>query len=115
MGDVDGAAQDSGTSSPPTPDVVGVWVSNHRAFLAFLKRRVGSRTVAEDILQEAFVRGLDKGESLRDEASAVAWFYRMLRNAIVDHHRRRGSSDRALAAFATDLETQSGPDTTNIT
>jgi len=97
-------------SRPPTPEVVSVWVSNHRAFLAFLERRVGSRAVAEDILQEAFVRGLDKGDALRDEDAAVAWFYRMLRNAVIDHHRRQGASGRALAAFATELETRTEPD-----
>jgi RNA polymerase sigma factor (sigma-70 family) len=103
-------AREPDESRPPTPQVVGVWVSNHRAFLAFLERRVGNRAVAEDILQEAFVRGMDKGEALRDEDSAVAWFYRMLRNAVIDYHRRRGSSGRALEAFATELETQSEAD-----
>jgi DNA-directed RNA polymerase specialized sigma24 family protein len=35
-----------------------VLLENHRRFLAFLERRVGDRAVAEDILQEAFVRNL---------------------------------------------------------
>ncbi len=110
MTEAAGDAPEPAESRPPAPQVVGVWVSNHRAFLAFLERRVGDRAVAEDILQEAFVRGLDKGDALRDEDSAVAWFYRMLRNAVIDYHRRRGSSGRALAAFATELETQVEPD-----
>ncbi len=95
----------------PTPALVNAWVSRHRAFLNFLVQRVGNRALAEDILQEAFVRGLDNASALRDDDSAVAWFYRTLRNAVVDHHRRRGSSDRALAALATELEAQSGSDT----
>jgi RNA polymerase sigma-70 factor (ECF subfamily) len=41
---------------PATPEVVAVLVENHRKFLAFLERRVGSRDIAEDILQDAFVR-----------------------------------------------------------
>jgi DNA-directed RNA polymerase specialized sigma24 family protein len=41
----------------PTPAVVGVVVENHRQFLAFLEHRVGNRATAEDILQDAFVRG----------------------------------------------------------
>src|SRR5690606_39544723 len=59
---------------------VRVLVDNHRQFLGFLERRVGSRAVAEDLLQEAFVRGLDKLDHLRSEESAIAWFYRVLRN-----------------------------------
>jgi RNA polymerase sigma-70 factor (ECF subfamily) len=89
---------------------VNALVSNHREFLVFLERRVGSRAVAEDILQEAFVRGLDKLEGLRNEESAVAWFYRVLRNAIVDYHRRHASANRALDAFAAELEQQSDSD-----
>ena len=35
-------------------------VANHREFLAFVEKRVGDRALAEDILQDAFVRGVDK-------------------------------------------------------
>jgi RNA polymerase sigma factor (sigma-70 family) len=84
--------------------VVDKLVGNHRAFLSFLERRVGNRAEAEDILQEAFVRGMDRADTLHDEESAVAWFYRILRNAVIDHHRRRGAADRALDAFALELD-----------
>lgn len=87
-----------------TPPVIAALVENHREFLAFLERRVGDRATAEDILQEAFVRGMDRADDLRSEESVRAWFYRMLRNAVVDHYRRRGSSERAAAALAAELE-----------
>ncbi len=64
-------------------------------FLAFLERQVGSREVAEDILQDAFVRGLERGGAIRDEETVVAWFYRVLRNAVIDFYRRRASAERA--------------------
>lgn len=79
-------------------------VANHRRFLEFVERRVGDRATAEDILQEAFARGLDKLGALANDESAVAWFYRSLRNALVDHHRRRGAAGRALASFAAELD-----------
>jgi RNA polymerase sigma factor (sigma-70 family) len=82
-------------------EVVEALVANHRRFLAYLEKRVESREAAEDLLQEAFVRGL-KSASLRDADSAVAWFYRALRNAIVDHYRRRGSEAKALEQFASE-------------
>jgi RNA polymerase sigma-70 factor (ECF subfamily) len=44
------------------------------------------------------------------EESTVTWFYRVLRNAIIDHYRRGGASQRALAAFASELEAQVEPD-----
>ena len=63
---------EGGVAVPP----VAVLLENRRAFLAFVERRVGDRVIAEDILQEAFARGLDRIETLRVGESVVAWFYR---------------------------------------
>lgn len=84
----------------PSPEVLKVLVDNHRQFLAFLERRLGSRHTAEDVLQDAWVRGLAKLHTVRDEGAVTAWFYRLLRNAIVDHFRRRGSERRGLDRLA---------------
>ncbi len=88
------------TTSTVAPATLNVLVEHHRRFLQFLERRVGSRELAEDILQDAFVKSLDRAESLRDDEAAIAWFYRVLRNAIVDHYRRHGAEERALAHLA---------------
>lgn len=101
------------TDEPLTDDVVSALVGNHRAFLAFLQKRVGDRALAEDILQDAFVRGLDKLRSLEHDESARAWFYRILRNAVIDHQRRRKTADRRLEAFAAELEQHTEPELEN--
>jgi RNA polymerase sigma-70 factor (ECF subfamily) len=85
-------------------DPTATLVANHREFLAFLEKRVGNRAIAEDILQDAFVRGVTKLDSVENDESVVAWFYRLLRNAVVDHYRRKGSSARTLDALAAELE-----------
>lgn len=90
------------------PAAVAVLVDNHRAFLRYLERRIGSREVAEDILQDAFVRHLNRLDAVPDEA-LVPWFYRVLRNALIDRIRRRGTEERALAAFAEELEAADAP------
>ncbi len=79
-------------------------VDNHRAFLRFLERRVGSRETAEDLLQDAFGRALTKLETLRDGESTVAWFYRLLRNTVIDHYRRQATRTAALASLAAELD-----------
>jgi RNA polymerase sigma factor (sigma-70 family) len=101
---------DEGAEQALGREVVEVLVENHRAFLTFLEKRVGRREVAEDILQEAFARGLHKPPVLGSEESTVAWFYRVLRNAVIDHYRRGGAGQRALAALASELEERSEPD-----
>jgi len=86
------------------PELTQQLVDNHRQFLGFLERRLGDRALAEDILQDAFVKSIEKPEDARDESSAVAWFYRTLRNAVIDHHRRTGSRNRALETLAREME-----------
>ena len=86
----------------PTIDVVKALVENHRAFLAFVQRRVGSRDVAEEILQSAFAKNVDKLDTVRE--TAVGWFYRVLRNAIIDYRRRKSVADARFSAFAHDAE-----------
>src|SRR5882724_11829346 len=87
-------------------------VANHARFLAFLERRVGRRELAEEILQEAFVRGLSRGAAarLRDDESAIAWFYRLLRNAIVDHARHAAAEQRAVARAAVEPSDAAEPE-----
>src|SRR3954469_12214643 len=94
---------------PPRREALAVLVENRRAFLSFLENRIGRRDLAEDVLQESFARSLDK-VPLEGEESAVAWFYRVLRNAVVDHYRRSGASERALAALARQLDEDAEPD-----
>lgn len=79
---------------PAGREVVDRLVSNHREFLSFVQARVRDRTTAEDILQAAFVRSMEKADTIRDTESVVAWFYRLLRNALIDHYRRSGKSSR---------------------
>lgn len=81
---------------PVSPAVVDRLVANHREFLAFLESRVRDRAVAEDLLQAAFVKALERGGAIRDGESAVAWFYRLLRNALVDHWRRSAREARVI-------------------
>ncbi len=95
---------------PLSAEVVATLVANHREFLNFLLRRIDDRALAEDLLQEAFVRGLDRIESLRDGESVVAWFYRSLRNAVIDHYRRRGAQSRRLEKLVQELEPATEPD-----
>lgn len=75
-----------------------VLVRDRRGFLRFLAARLGDDDLVEEILQAAYLKSLQKGGELRDGESAAAWFFRVRRNAIVDHHRsnqrKRGEVDR---------------------
>ncbi len=79
---------------------------NRAELLGFVEKRVGDRSAAEDILQDAAKRGLEREDSVRDDTSVRAWFYQILRNAIADDHRKKGRAARAsdrLAASEPDI------------
>src|SRR5688500_15838492 len=89
--------------------VISILLENHRAFLQCRERRVGDRALAEDILQDAFAKLVERPEQAPGDEGIVPWFYRTLRNAAVDQFRRRGAADRAVEAFARELDTHEGP------
>lgn len=94
--------------SAPLPDIAATLVASHRDFLAFVEKRVADRTTAEEILQDAFVRSIDKFGTVTE--TAVGWFYRVLRNAIVDHYRRRDAAARRDKSYAVEEEARGGQD-----
>lgn len=83
-----------------TRDTTARLAEQHRRFLQFLRARVGDPATAEDILQAAYLKALEHGAQLRQAESSVAWFYRILRNAIVDHYRGQAAQSRAMTQWA---------------
>jgi RNA polymerase sigma-70 factor (ECF subfamily) len=65
-------------------------------FLAFVQRRVRDRETAEDILQAAYIRAIPQVKDLKTSESADAWFFRILRNAVIDHYRHRAVEARSF-------------------
>jgi RNA polymerase sigma-70 factor (ECF subfamily) len=86
-----------------SPEALGVLLEHRDRFLAFLVKRTGSPALAEEILQDAFVRGFERGGALREEETAIAWFYRLLRNAVVDRARKDDARARGLERWASEL------------
>ena len=99
----DETSRPAGALAEPEIDVL---VANHREFLRFVERRVGDRATAEEIVQDAFVRSLDRGDEIRE--SVVGWFYRVLRNAVIDRQRRQAVANRRLDQFAAELDSNPG-------
>jgi RNA polymerase sigma-70 factor (ECF subfamily) len=92
-------------------DLIDSLVANRARFVSFVASRVPDRAVAEDIVQLAFARVVEKRAAPTDEARSLAWFYRILLNAVTDFHRRRGAEARGRERFASDPTTmaEAGP------
>ncbi len=93
----------------PHKVVLDQLLARREEFLRFIEKRVDSRAGAEDLLQSALVRGIESASALRSDDSAVAWFYRLLRNAIVDHYRSDGSRKRVFTEWPEELDLPGKP------
>lgn len=95
-------AMDANDALPPA--TLAALLARRREFVAFVQRRVGDAELAEDLVQDAFVKGLRRGGQLRQAESVRAWFFRILRRAIVDRARRARVAAATLERAATELQ-----------
>lgn len=65
----------------------------HAGLFGFLSRMTGDRAVAEDLVQEVFVRILKYRATYRDGGSFETWLFRIARNARSDYFRRRTTTE----------------------
>jgi RNA polymerase sigma factor (sigma-70 family) len=87
----------------PTPEgesPLTLLAGEHRRFLSFLRSRVRSEVEAEEILQAAYAKGLRHLSSNAKPENLVAWFFRLLRNSLIDHWRHQAVESKALERFS---------------
>ncbi len=106
---------ESMSNSQISDEALSRLVESRAKFLGFLRNRILSADIAEDLLQNAFVKSIERGGELRDSESIVPWFYRVLRNSVVDYYRQSGRNEQELRGMLADLEAyaQATPDVEN--
>jgi RNA polymerase sigma-70 factor (ECF subfamily) len=62
---------------------------HHVRLFDFLKRVTGDRSVAEDLVQDVFMRILKYRSTFRDSGSFEPWLFSIARNARADYFRKR--------------------------
>ena len=80
-------------------DTETVWKEFQARLLSFIRGRVERPQDAEDLLQEVFTRIHARADSLGELESVSGWVYRVTRNAIIDHHRRRAAAERLSSSL----------------
>ena len=99
-----------GIMKPMGPDAVSQTFARNRArYLRFVRARVGSDAVAEDVLHGAYVKAVEKAADLRSTASVTPWLRRILLTELADHFRRAAREERAVAALGHELEIDGRP------
>lgn len=67
--------------------VLNAWRANENELRGYLTHRLGDSHLAEDLLQETFVKAMHQGKDFCRLDNARAWLFQVVRNALVDHHR----------------------------
>lgn len=78
-------------------------IENLDAFVAFARKRMGDPDLAADVVQDSLLKALESPDKPDDSQGAVTWFYRILRNSIIDLLRRRDVQARAIKRLKTEL------------
>jgi RNA polymerase sigma-70 factor (ECF subfamily) len=69
------------------PSTESVWAHLSADLKLFIQRRVSDEHVADDLLQEVFIRIHRNIETLQQTDRLAAWVYKIARNVIQDHYR----------------------------
>jgi RNA polymerase sigma-70 factor (ECF subfamily) len=70
-----------------------IWRDYHSGLLGFIRRRIGDAELAEDILQDVFVKAHSRLDTLANADRIQSWLYQIARNTIIDHYRTRRSAE----------------------
>jgi RNA polymerase sigma-70 factor (ECF subfamily) len=90
------------TSTSTTKNIDEQLLTSREKFLRFVQARVSDPDLAEDILQDSLLKALQGAPDLQDQDRLVPWFYRILRNAIIDAYRHQGVERKYTTEIAVD-------------
>jgi RNA polymerase sigma-70 factor (ECF subfamily) len=80
-----------------------IWEALSEKLRAFLRNRVSDAQVAEDLLQETFLRLHKKLDDIDDEQRLTAWVFQIARNLVIDHYRSKAR--KVTITLEEDIET----------
>jgi RNA polymerase sigma-70 factor (ECF subfamily) len=69
------------------PCILRAWNAHEGELRNFLRHRAGDPHLADDLLQEVFVKAMQQGKQFCSLDNERAWLFQVARNALVDHHR----------------------------
>jgi RNA polymerase sigma-70 factor (ECF subfamily) len=63
------------------------WDQFHKPLLHFICKRIHDETIAEDLLQDVFLKIHQQIETLKDTRKLESWVYQIARHTIIDYYR----------------------------
>jgi RNA polymerase sigma-70 factor, ECF subfamily len=65
-----------------------IWNDFNKELFRFIKKRVKNNDIANDLLQDVFVKIHLKLATLSDNDKLTAWVYQITRNSIIDYYKK---------------------------
>ena len=84
------ATKMSGLSRNPEVggDLTALWRANEVRLRKYVSRRVRDRSAVEDIIQDVYVKALQKFYTIDSPESSVGWLFRITVSTVIDYYRR---------------------------
>ncbi|HAH23755.1 MAG TPA: hypothetical protein DCL77_08360, partial [Prolixibacteraceae bacterium] len=94
--------------SPMEQKTNELWTRFSDSLHRFILAKVKNEALADDLLQDTFIRIHSKIDSLRDETKVQAWVYQVARNIINDYYRK--SSPQWVDEVPETMDEETEPD-----
>lgn len=81
------------------PCLMSAWQQHEAELRSWLRHQLDTKTEAEDLLQDLFIKALRQGERFCSVSNARAWLFEVARNMVSDRYRK----SKPQIAFPDDL------------
>ncbi|NQY20509.1 MAG: RNA polymerase sigma factor SigZ, partial [Campylobacteraceae bacterium] len=65
-----------------------LYLQFRKPLLYFIRNKMRDKNIAEDLLQEVFIKASNNIHSLKDEQKVQSWLYKISINIIIDYVRK---------------------------
>lgn len=69
--------------------IIESWTNHEAELRGFLARQMSDARLAEDLLQDVFVKAIAAGAGFCNLENPRAWLFKVARNQVIDHFRRK--------------------------
>ena len=69
-----------------------IWQQYHSRLLGFLIRQTGNPSLAEDIVQQVFIKLIESPPQANEGPALEAWLLRVCRNMLMDYYRKNNQT-----------------------
>lgn len=71
-----------------SPNTESIWNACSNQLRAFIIKRISNPSLAEDILQDVFIKIHENIDSVENNTKISSWIYQIAKNSVIDYYRK---------------------------